>query len=87
MSEYIKQIFPIQCKGRDTNGKECLDEAVEVEVKIYKSPDCDIISSQVKCQYNTGGHGQRCTAFDMGMVEKTGQGIICPYSFDIPYSP
>ena len=34
LNQYVEQTFPIQCKGRDTEGKECLDEAVDVKVKI-----------------------------------------------------
>ena len=83
-NQYVEQTFPIQCKGRSTDGKECLDEAVDVKVKVYKSPDSNTISSRVECRYNTGAHGQRCTAFDLGTVEKSGKGISCPYSFDIP---
>ena len=86
MSEYRSQVFPILCKGRDTEGNECLEKAVQVELKVSQSPGTNSISSQVTCPYNTGGHGQRCTAFDLGTVEKTGQGILCPYAFDIPYA-
>lgn len=41
-----------------------------------------MISSIVKCKYNTGGHGQRCKASHPD-TDKVGEGIICPYSFDI----
>lgn len=86
INNYIKQIFPIQCKGRDFSGNEVLTEPVEVEVKVYKSPGSSTISSEVKCPYNTGGHGQRCNIFYLTGVDKTKKDIFCPYAFDVPYT-
>jgi len=60
LTQYVEQTYPIKCKGRDTKGNECLGEDVDIKIKIYKSPDTNIISSNVECRYNTGGHGQRC---------------------------
>ncbi len=85
IDKYVEQTFPIKCKGRDFDGCEVLTESVEVEVIIYKSPDCNTISSEVQCQYNTGGYGQRCKACHPN-VDKMGEGVVCPYSFDIPYA-
>ena len=85
LNEYIEQTFPIQCKGRNSKGLEVLQEPVNVEVKIYKSPGSNIISNIVRCFYNTGSHGERCKA-SHPTVDKVGEGIICPYSFDIPYA-
>ncbi len=85
IEKFIEQNFPIQCIGRDKSGKEVLSEAVDVEVRIYKRPDSNMISSSVKCPYNTGGSGQRCKA-SHPEVDKVGDGINCPYSFDIPYA-
>lgn len=82
----IEQVFPIQCKGRDSMGNEVLAQAVDVRVTIsqYKG-DQKMISSVVECIYNTGGHGQRCKASHPDQ-DKAGQGVGCPYSFDIPYA-
>ena len=80
-----KQIFPIKCKGRDYQGKEVLDEAVDVKVDIAQRPGTNMISSLIECQYNTGAHGQRCKA-SHPEVDKVGEGVGCPYSFDIPYA-
>ncbi|MEK6854931.1 MAG: hypothetical protein AABX73_01795 [Nanoarchaeota archaeon] len=85
LKQYVKQTFPIQCKGRDANGLEVLTEPVNVNVKIHKSPGSNTISSNVECPYNTGGHGQRCKASHPD-VDKVGEGVGCPYSFDIPYA-
>lgn len=85
LTQYIEQTFPIQCKGRDSLGREILKEPLDVTVKIYNLPGSDTISSNVKCLYNTGGHGQRCKA-SHPEVDKAGEGVGCPYSFDIPYA-
>jgi len=56
VEDYVEQIFPIQCRGRDEQGKEVLKEPIDVKVKIYKSPGISMICSDVlSCQYNTGG--------------------------------
>lgn len=57
VEEFVEQNFPIECKGRDSKGEEVLDEPVKVIVNIHKSPGISNISSEVKCQYNSGGHG------------------------------
>ena len=85
MAKYLEQIFPVRCKGRDSEGEEVLCTAVKAEVKISQGPDSDMISSSVYCKYNTGGHGQRCKA-SHPKVDKVGEGVGCPYSFDIPYA-
>ena len=84
IDNYVKQIYPIQCRGRDRKGNEVLETPVEAEVKIYNSGS-NTISSDVECPYNTGGHGQRCKASHPDVDKKWG-GIGCPYSFDIPYA-
>lgn len=86
VDKYVEQNFPVECKGRDDEGNEVLDKPVAVNVKVYKSPGSSRISSLVECPYNTGGHGQRCKASHPPGVDKVGQGVICPYSFDIPYA-
>lgn len=85
VEEFVEQKFPIECKGRDNLGNDVLEKPVEVTVHIHKSPGSNTISSEVKCRYNTGSHGQRCKA-SHPEVDKVGEGIGCPYSFDIPYA-
>jgi hypothetical protein len=80
---YVSEIFPIKCSGRDVHGKEVLTKPVEVKVKVYKNFRSNTISGMVNCPYNVGGHGQRCKASHPD-VDKVGEGIGCPYSFDIP---
>jgi hypothetical protein len=85
MEKGIEQKFPIKCVGRNFQGREALKDPIDVEVTISKIPDSDTIESLVKCPYNTGGHGQRCKASHPD-VDKVGEGVGCPYSFDIPYA-
>ena len=83
----ISQDFPVQCKGRDENGNEVLKNPIGVIVKVYQSPDVHTgFSSQVMCPHITGGHGQRCKASHPKGVDKVGDGVNCPYAFDIPYA-
>ncbi len=87
VDDYVTQTYPVECKGRDENGSEVLDEALDVEVKIYKSPGSSMISSNVDdCPYSAGAHGQRCKASHPNQ-DKIGKGINCSYSFNIPYAP
>ena len=85
IDEYVTQTYPIECKGRNEIWDEVLDIPVSVKVEIHKSPRSNMISSNVECPYNTGGHGQRCKA-SHPKVDKVGEGVGCPYSFDIPYA-
>ena len=85
IDDYVTQTYPIECKGRNKVGDEVLDVPVSVNVRIHKSPGSSMISSRVECPYNTGGHGQRCKASHRDF-DKVGEGIGCPYSFDIPYA-
>ena len=82
--DIIAYEFPIKCKGRDKNGNEVLEEPIGVIVNISRTTDTSI-ESDVECPYNTGGHGQRCKA-SHPEVDKVGEGVRCPYSFDIPYA-
>ena len=86
VEDYVEKTFPIKCKGRNSAGNETLSEPVAVDVKIYKSPGCNTISSEVICLYKTGAHGQRCRASHPEGVDKVGEGVNGPYSFSIPYS-
>ncbi|MBU1199754.1 MAG: hypothetical protein KKF46_05555 [Nanoarchaeota archaeon] len=81
----VEAVFPIQCKGRDIDRKEVLDEPVDVKVKIYKRPGSNDLSSEVECPYIRGGHGDRCKA-SWAETGKHVSGIGCPYSFDVPYA-
>ena len=82
VEKYVEQTYPVKCKGRNADGNSALKKPVRVEVKIYKSPGSNSISSEVKCPYNTGGHGQRCKASHPN-VDKAEKDVFCPYSFDI----
>ena len=84
IDKYVAQIFPIKCKGRNEVGDEVLGTPTDVQVEIYKGLGSNRISSKVKCPYNIGGHGQRCRASHPEGVDKVGEGVNCPYSFDIP---
>jgi len=75
----------VECKGRNEAGDEVLATPVSVEVEISRRPGSNMISSNVNCPYNTGGHGQRCRA-SHPKTDKVGEGVGCPYSFDIPYA-
>jgi hypothetical protein len=86
VEDYVEQNFPIKCGGRNKKGSEVLTEPIEVSIKVYKSPNSNDLSSIIDCPYNTGGHGQRCKASHPKGVDKIGEGVICPYSFDIPYA-
>ncbi len=82
----IKQNFPIECYGRDEKGNEVLEEPVEIELEICQGAGTiKGISGDVKCEYNTGGHHQRCKASHPD-VDKVGDGVTCPFSFDLPYA-
>ncbi|HJX06177.1 MAG TPA: hypothetical protein VJ461_05690 [Candidatus Nanoarchaeia archaeon] len=84
IDSYVDVVFPIECKGRDANGKDVLKNPVKALAKIYKRPGSSELSSLVECQYNTGGHGHRCKA-SQPEADKVGEGVTCPYSFDIPH--
>ena len=85
VNDFVTQTYPIECKGRNDVGEEVLNNAINVEVNIGKRPGSSTISSYVECEYNTGGHGQRCKA-SHSEKDKVGEGVVCPYSFDIPYA-
>ena len=86
IDQFVEQIFPVECRGRNPLGREVLAQPVEVKVRVYKSPGCNSITSAVDCPYNTGGHGQRCRASHPG-VEKLGEGVFCAYIFAVPEPP
>jgi hypothetical protein len=87
MTEYevIQHVFPVECKGRNEYGREVLAEPEKVDVRVSKDPFSERLSIvPVDCKYNSGGHGQRCTASHPG-IDKVGDGVLCPYSVDIPH--
>ena len=66
VADFVQAVFPVQCKGRDADNREVLEEAVSVKVEVYKSPDSNLISTQVKCPYISGAHGEKCAAAGNG---------------------
>jgi len=82
---YVEQNYPIECNGRNAEGEKVCNVSINATIKIYKSPGSNTISSQVICPYITGGHGQRCK-MSHPHSDKVGDGVNCPYSFDIPYA-
>jgi hypothetical protein len=86
LGDYVTQIFPVECKGRDIKGNDVLEQPTPVNVTISKSPDSSMLSSTVACFYNTGAHGERCKASHPNQDKKYKNGITCPYSFDIPFA-
>ncbi|NQU78428.1 hypothetical protein HQ545_01535 [Candidatus Woesearchaeota archaeon] len=86
IDEFISAVFPIQCRGRNKDREKVLDTPVSVQVEFYqRKGDVSNITSDVTCEYNTGGHGQRCKASHPD-VDKEGESVFCPYAFDIPYA-
>jgi hypothetical protein len=72
--------------GRDGNGREVLEKAEDVKVKVYQRPGNDtMISSLVDCPYNCGKHGNECRASNITPVLHKDK-AYCPYSFDIPHA-
>ena len=71
------------CHGRNAFG----DRALTLPEQAELTQRCGMetgFSASVDCPHNTGGHGQRCKASHPD-VDKVGQGVGCPYSFDYPY--
>ena len=82
--KYVAQAYHVECKGRDRNRNEVLVKPVAARVIISQHKDSDILTSRVDCPHATGGHGQNCKAL-RPKSDKIGEGIVCAYSFDIPY--
>lgn len=81
LEKYVEQVYPIECNGRNARGEHALCVPVNVRVKIYKSPDSNMISSIVECKYNKGSHGEECSVTKLSKEK-----VNCPYSFDLPYA-
>lgn len=84
---YRELKFPIECRGRDRNGREVLKKPVRVEVVVSQNPgDRKNIHMSVQgCPHLTGGHGQRCKA-SHPKRDKAEEDVFCSYSADIPYA-
>lgn len=83
---YVQRLVTIQCRGYNERGEPSLDSPVSAVIDIHRSPGCDSISvGPESCPHNTGGHGQRCKASHPPGVDKVGDGVTCPFSFDWPY--
>lgn len=79
-------IFNIECRGRNHRGNKVLSTPVEAKVQISQPFNSKTwIESTVDCIYITGGHADRCKAEDPTR-DKIGEGIGCPYAFDLPYA-
>jgi len=78
--------FHIKCKGRNFQGKESLEKAVDAIVNIIQIPNSNIISSYVNCMYALGENGQICHAsyLNMHIFDKNWGKISCPYKVNIP---
>ena len=83
VDDFVEKTHSLKCFGRDENNKKALKESVDVLVQVYKSPGSNMISSNVTCPYNTGGHGQRCKASHPTVDKIYGKEVYCPYAFDI----
>ncbi|MDD5738395.1 MAG: hypothetical protein PHY72_00495 [Candidatus Pacebacteria bacterium] len=76
----------IFCKGRGSDGQEVLENSIRVVVQVshpYASKPGDVLV-EVNCRFNTGSHKQRCKASHPDL-DKVGDGVLCPYSFDFPF--
>lgn len=81
--DYIEQVFPIRCRGRNKEGSVVLKIPEKVKVLVSSLGD-DAIQCSVDCRFNTGGHGQRCKASHPD-INKVGDGVGCPYRLLIPF--
>ena len=75
----------VQCLGVDANNNSPLEQVAHAVVYIGKPPGKHTFAVSVKsCPYNTGNNGQYCKASHSD-VDKIGEGVNCPYKFDLPY--
>lgn len=80
----MKKTILFKCKGRGFRDKRNVLKAPEsVTMELNKRPGSKNISTSVDCRFNTGGHGQRCKA-SHPHIDKIGNGVSCPFSFDYP---
>ena len=76
----------ISCGGRGPNG-ESIFEPIDIVIELFKpyplyQNDIEVVPKD--CSFLTGGHRQRCKASHPDL-DKVGDGVACPYSFDFPY--
>lgn len=84
--KYIQKLVVLDCRGFDSGGLPVLDAPVSVTIDLHRSPGASTIGVGPKeCPHNTGGHRQRCKASHPPGVDKVGEGVSCPFSFDYPY--
>jgi hypothetical protein len=84
IKEHDMSRFSLKCYGRKLDGSTALSVPVSLTVKVSPSGPYGL-SLNVDCRYNTGSHGQRCKASHPD-VEKSGDGVVCPYAADLPYA-
>ncbi|MFC1640985.1 hypothetical protein ACFL2D_02975 [Patescibacteria group bacterium] len=86
MSEENSKRCNIQftCGGRNERGQSALQEQITVTLRVSLF-GTSMISLDVDCPHNTGGHGERCKASHPEQ-DKVGSGITCPYTIDLPYA-
>jgi hypothetical protein len=77
-----KKSFTFKCHGPDFEGNETLDVPVPVTLTIEQMPLKSAFDCNVKCQFITGGHAQRCYAShpENHNHNKQGNKVYCPYS-------
>ncbi len=76
LTDYIEQIFPIVWISRESNQEKNFFRQTNATVTFFQRKGNDnMISSVVECNYNRGGHGEKCEL-----------GGICPYAINIPYA-
>jgi len=76
--------FHIKCKGRNFQGKESLEKAVDATINILQIPNSNTLSSYINCRHALGENGQICNASYSELDKNWGE-ISCPYRFNIPH--
>ena len=76
------QDYHMECLGMDEWGFAVLEKPVEAVVSITRRAGGNTLSAIVECEYNTGGHGERCKASHPD-VDKTDKDVYCPYGLDL----
>lgn len=71
-------VCSVKCKGRDAEGREPLEEPVDVKVHIKFSTGYQIIALRPECLYNAGTCQEFCKASGHDST------VLCVYSVDVP---
>ena len=82
LKDYKKEDFPIECLGRNKHGEEVLENAVQIDVRIFKPHNLNTIFGLVGCKYSIGENMEMCRAANPDEY-RFGEGV-CPYVFEIP---